>query len=51
MRELCCVVCSYLDIKLIEVVCSLFVGRLSALHYVVCSFHSKPFIMPWVAKL
>ena len=33
---LCCVACSYLYIKLIEAVCSLFVGCLLVLHYVVC---------------
>ena len=39
------VVCSYIDIKQIEAACLLFVKRLSALHYVVCSLHLKPFIM------
>ena len=48
---LCCVACSYLDIKQIEVACLLFVGRLPALHYVVYSLHSKPFITLWVTKL
>ena len=51
MRELCCVVHSYLDIKQIEAACLLFVGCLLALHYVVYSLHSKPFITPWVVKL
>ena len=36
MRELCCVTHSYLDIKLIEAVCSLFIRHLPVLHYIVC---------------
>ena len=49
--ELCCVARSYLDTKQIEAVCLLVVGHLPALHYIVYFLHSKPFIMPWVAKL
>ena len=48
---LCCIARSYLDIKQIEATCLLFVRHLPALHYVVYSLHSKPFITPWVAKL
>ena len=40
---LCCVACSYLDIKQIEAACLLFVRCLPMLHYVVYSLHS-PFL-------
>ena len=50
-HKLCCVVRSYLDIKQIEAACLLFVKRLLALHYVVCSLCLKLFIMLSVTKL
>ena len=48
---LCCVACSYLDIKQIEVACLLFVRHLQVLHYIVYSLRSKLFITLWVTKL